>query len=337
MHTYILSLARLVSVVFILLLSRAQAQETTWAERLGYPKGAKVVVFHVDDVGMSWESNRGAIESMTQGVATSCSMMMPCPWIPGIFRYLKEHPEMDAGLHLTLTSEWRDYRWKPVSDRQYVPGLVDPSGMMWKSVEDVVRHATADEVEKEIRAQVDFALKLGFRPTHLDSHMGTLFATPAFIQRYIKVGIEHKIPVMFPGGHNTLIADQMRSTAADKQMAKGIGKMLWDAGLPVIDDLHNTSYDVPLPKDVSPTAEHIRKHKTAFYKQAIRDIRPGITYVIMHCNKPSEHFENISDSKLIREGDFLAMTDPELRAFVEKEGVILTTMRELMSRRQSVK
>ena len=82
---------------------------------------------------------------------------------------------------------------------------------------------------------------------------------------------------------------------------------------------------------------NLRKHKTEFYKQALRDIRPGITYVIMHCNRPSQHFENISDSKLIREADFLAMTDPELRAFIQQEGVILTTMRELMKRRQEVK
>ena len=331
------ALALVCSVIFLLAQFKVTAQETTWSERLGYPKGAKVVVFHVDDVGMSWESNRGAIESMAQGVATSCSMMMPCPWIPGIFRYLKEHPETDAGLHLTLTSEWRDYRWKPVTDSKEVPGLIDPSGMMWKSVEEVAMHAKADEVEKEIRSQIEFSLKLGFRPTHLDSHMGTLFATPAFIQRYIKVGIEYKIPVMFPGGHNTLIADQMRSTAADRQMAIGIGKMLWDAGLPVIDDLHNTSYEVVLPKGTQPTTENLRKHKTEFYKQALRDIRPGITYVIMHCIRPSEHFQNISDSKLIREADFLAMTDPELRAFIQQEGVILTTMRELMKRRQEVK
>ncbi|HRP33586.1 MAG TPA: ChbG/HpnK family deacetylase, partial [Agriterribacter sp.] len=85
--------------------------ETSYAEKLGYPKGAKIIILHIDDMGMSHDSNIGGIEAMTKGVANSCSVMMPCPWVPGFVRYLKEHPGLDAGLHLTLTSEWKDYRW----------------------------------------------------------------------------------------------------------------------------------------------------------------------------------------------------------------------------------
>jgi predicted glycoside hydrolase/deacetylase ChbG (UPF0249 family) len=126
-------------------------QDSTYAEKLGFPRGAKVVVLHIDDVGMSFDSNSGAIDVLTNGAAKSCSIMMTCPWVPGFFRYLKEHPDTDAGLHLTLTSEWRDYRWGPLSGKPTVPGLVDPEGELWASVEDVVKHATADEVEVEIK------------------------------------------------------------------------------------------------------------------------------------------------------------------------------------------
>jgi len=313
-----------------------QAQDSTYAEKLGFPKGKKVVIFHVDDVGMSLDGNHGAIEAMEKGVATSCSIMMTCPWVPGYFHYLKDHPNTDAGLHLTLTSEWKDYRWGPLSGKPAVPGLVDKEGAMWASVEEVVKNATADEVETEIRAQVERALQMGFKPTHMDSHMGTLFATPAFIQRYVKVGMEYKIPVMFPGGHNTLVMEQMKSTAADMQTARMVGKALWQAGLPVIDDLHNNSYAPHLPAGVKPTSENLRKYKTQFYIDALKSIQPGITYVIMHCIKPTEVFPYISDSGPIREADFLAMTNPELKKFIEKEGIILTTMRELMERRGKV-
>lgn len=312
------------------------AQQTTWAEKLGYPAGAKIVIFHVDDVGMSWESNQGAIGSMTQGVANSCSIMMPCPWVPGYFKFLKEHPETDAGLHLTLTSEWRDYRWGPLAGKAAVPGLVDPEGMLWRSVADVAKHASPDEVEKEVRAQIERSLQLGFRPTHMDSHMGSIFATPAFIQRYIKLAIEYKIPVMFPGGHNTLAASELKATAADLNMAKLAGQTLWNAGLPVIDDLHNTSYGFRLPEGVKPTTKNIRKHKTDFYINALKEVKPGITYVIMHCNALSPHFDNISTSRMVRESDYLAMTDPRLRAYIEKEGIILTTMKEMMERRSKL-
>ena len=314
-----------------------RAQDSTYAERLGYPKGARVVVLHVDDVGMSLESNRGAISAMDEGVATSCSVMMPCPWVPGYFRYLKERPDTDAGLHLTLTSEWRDYRWGPLAGKSAVPGLVDPQGAMWPSVAEVVKHASPDEVEREIRAQVERALGFGFKPTHLDSHMGTLFATPAFLQRYVKVGMEYGIPVMLPGGHNTLIAGQMKSSASDMALVRAIGKTLWNAGLPVIDDLHNGSYETGLPPGAKPSERNLRKHQTRFYIEALKSARPGITYVIMHCTKPTEVFAQISDSGPIRHSDLLAMTNPELRRFIEREGIILTTMRELKERRDRLK
>ncbi|MDZ7646878.1 MAG: polysaccharide deacetylase family protein [Cytophagales bacterium] len=203
-----------------------QAQQT-YAEKLGYPKNAKVLILHVDDVGMSWDSNQGAIKAMEQGVANSLSIMMPCPWVPGYVQYLKEHPQVDAGLHLTLTSEWKEYRWGPLVGKPAAPGLVDTDGAMWPSVEEVVKYASADEVEAEIRAQLARARGMGFEPTHLDSHMGTLFASPDFLQRYVTVGIENKIPVMFPGGHNSMIG---QSTAASPELMTQMqqtGQMIW--------------------------------------------------------------------------------------------------------------
>lgn len=307
--------------------------DTTYAERLGFPKGKKVVILHIDDGGMSYDSNKGVMDALTKGVANSASVMMPCPWVPGMVRFLKENPRVDAGLHLTLTSEWRDYRWVPLAGKPNVPGLVDTTGAMWGDVADVVRHASPDEVEKEIRAQVDRALAMGFTPSHLDSHMGTLFATPAFIQRYVKVGMEYRIPVMFPSGHNTLIAQQMKSTAADMQMARAVGKMLWQAGLPVLDDLHNESYGWELPKGAKTDAPTIQREKTKYYISALQSLKPGITMVIMHCTDPTEVFPLISGSTITRQGDLLAMMDPALKAYIQKEGIILTTWRELMERR----
>lgn len=106
----------------------AQNTDTTYAERLGFPKGAKVVILHVDDAGMSWDSNEGAINALTKGVANSVSVMMPCPWVPAFVHFLNEHPQTDAGLHLTLTSEWKEYRWGPLAGKIAVPGLTDKEG-----------------------------------------------------------------------------------------------------------------------------------------------------------------------------------------------------------------
>ena len=179
----------------------ARQDTSTYAEKLGWPKGTRALILHVDDVGMSYNTELGTIEAIEKGVANSLSVMMPTPWVPHAVEWIKT-ARPDAGLHLTLTSEWKSYRWGPVAGKPAVPGLVDPQGALWPNVASVVKHATADEVEREIRAQLDRARTMGFEPTHMDSHMGTLFATDAFIERYVKVGIEQKIPVMFPGGHN---------------------------------------------------------------------------------------------------------------------------------------
>jgi len=327
-------------VCFIILFSialNAQHTDSTYAEKLGYPKNAKVVILHVDDVGMSFDSNEGAINAMTKGVATSCSIMMPCPWVPAFAHYMKDHPGLDAGLHLTLTSEWKEYRWGPLAGKSVTPGLTDSEGAMWRGVEDVVQHASADEVDKEIRAQLDRARSIGIEPTHLDSHMGTLFATPAFTDRYIKLGIEQHIPVMMPAGHATLIQQQMHFPDAYLQQIRMAGTMLWNAGLPVLDDLHNESYDWKISDDIKNDDKKLQAFKTEKYIASLKSLKPGVTMMIMHCTAPSEIFQHISDSGPVRKADMLAMMDPAFKKALKDEGIILTTWRELKQRRDKIK
>lgn len=328
------------TVIFIFFLCcciPVSGQDQTYAEKLGFPKGSKVLILHVDDVGMSWDSNEGAINAMEKGVATSLSVMMPCPWVPGFLHYLKNHPNTDAGLHLTLTSEWKEYRWGPLKGKPAVPGLVDKEGALWPSVEEVVKNASADEVEQEIRAQLERAREAGFEPTHMDSHMGTLFATPEFMQRYLKVGIENKIPVMFPGGHNSMISEQMNMTAELRTQLTQTAQALWNAGLPVLDDLHNVSYGFDYPTDKNVSDAELQKIATQNYIKTIGQLKAGLTMVIMHCTQPSEIFPKISDSGKIRKGDLLAMIDPEFKKFLEREKIILTTWREVKQKRANVK
>ena len=118
-------IARSLSLILLVCMFTPASSQPTYAEKLGFPKGAKVIILHVDDAGMSYESNEGAIQAIEKGVANSVSVMMPCPWVPGFVQYLKQHPTVDAGLHLTLTSEWDRYRWGPLTGMPASPGLVD--------------------------------------------------------------------------------------------------------------------------------------------------------------------------------------------------------------------
>jgi hypothetical protein len=193
---------------------------------------------------------------------------------------------------------------------------------------------------------------MGFKPTHLDSHMGTLFAKPAFTEKYIKLGIEKQIPVMFPGGEDLFYRAEARAATIAELKQQGkytegmpipdpavlanvkeTGAMIWKAGLPVLDDLHNSSYDWQMPNIDKMSDAQIQKWYTDHYIESIGRLSPGLTMVIMHCTNPSPNFDQISDTGKKRKGDLLAMLDPRLKAFLKDKGFILTTWREVMERR----
>ncbi|MEO6033751.1 MAG: polysaccharide deacetylase family protein [Verrucomicrobiota bacterium] len=293
--------------------------EKTFAERLGWKANDVVVILHVDDVGMAHSSNLGAIETVEKGVATSWSVMMPCPWVPEIAKYLKLHPDVDSGIHLALTAEWNLYRWSPLAGKAKVPGLVDEEGCLWQSVEKVAAHATPDEIEAEIRAQVDRAETLGLPITHLDSHMGTLFARPDYFERFAKVGIEKGIPIL---------AISEKGTYALKENGAGIEKLrpfiakIWNAGLPVLDDLHTASYGWK-PEE-----------KTEKFLDLLKELKPGVTEILFHASIPTEDFLIITGSSSSRLADARALTDPAVKKLIQERGIILTTWKELKERRK---
>lgn len=291
----------------------------TFAQRLGWASNDVVVILHVDDVGMSHSSNLGMMEATQKGVATSCAVMMPCPWVPEIAHYLKEHPEVDSGVHVVLNSEWKLYRWGPVAGKSQVPGLVDPEGCLWPRVEQVVFKASADEVEREIRAQVDRAETLGVPITHLDSHMGTLFARPDYFERLAKVGLEKGIPFLVVGGHGTHLAPEERLAAA--QLLPWI-KKAWNAGLPVLDDLFTGFTGLKV------------EDKGERLATLLQELKPGVTEILFHASQPTEEFPLITGSSKARLADLKALTDPRVKKVIEEKRVILTTWRELKERRK---
>lgn len=302
-----------------LLLPQITRAEKSFAERLGWKPKDVVVILHVDDVGMSHASNLGAIESVEKGVATSWSVMMTCPWVPEIAKYLKEHPDVDSGLHLTLTSEWSLYRWPPVAGKPTVPGLVDSEGCLWRSVQLAATHATPDEIETEIRAQIDRAERIGIPITHLDSHMGTLFARPDYFERFARVGMEKGIPILAIGGHATHALRENPGAAG--ALRPWIPK-IWNAGLPVIDDLHTDSYAWK-PEE-----------KTEKFLAALKELKPGITEFLFHSSVPTDDFPLITTSSQSRLADTRALTDPAVKKLIQERGIILTTWKELKERRK---
>ncbi len=130
-------------------------QAETVAEKLGYPADAKLVIIHGDDVGMCHSANTSAADALEKGIVTSGSIMVPCPWFLEAAEYCRKNPETDLGIHLTLTSEWKHYRWRPVAALPLVKGLIDAEGFMHHGVRSVYSNASVKEAEAEIRAQIE--------------------------------------------------------------------------------------------------------------------------------------------------------------------------------------
>jgi hypothetical protein len=114
---------------------------------------------------------------------------------------------------------------------------------------------------------------------------------------------------------------------------RALGEKLWRAGLPVLDDLHNTSYAWKLPPDAV-SGEQLRKWRTQRYIETLKELKPGLTMVIMHCTDPTEVFSRITDSGPRRKADMLAMLDPDFKAFLTQQRFIVTTWREAYERRK---
>src|ERR1043165_8247918 len=115
-------------LIFLLLLtsfstSFGQASKQTTLERLGYPPDTKLLIIHADDLGMAHSVNAASVKAFDNGGINSGSIMVPCPWFSEIAAYARSHPETDLGLHLTLTSEWKFYRWGPVLSKDLVKTL----------------------------------------------------------------------------------------------------------------------------------------------------------------------------------------------------------------------
>src|SRR5215211_2188242 len=185
-----------IALVILALLHVAQAQESkSIAERLGYPRDAKLLIVHADDLGMTHSVNAATIKAFETGLVNSGSIMVPCPWLSEIATFARATPQADLGLHLTLTSEWTQFRWGPVSSRDRVSSLLDKDGYFRLTETDAAAQADPKQVEMEITAQIERARALGIQPTHLDSHMGTLYQNKALFEIFLRVARKQKLPV----------------------------------------------------------------------------------------------------------------------------------------------
>jgi predicted glycoside hydrolase/deacetylase ChbG (UPF0249 family) len=177
---------------------------------------APTLIIRSDDAGMSHSVNMALERLIKTGLPLSISVMFPTPWYQETVGILKQHPEVSVGIHLTLNSEWRNYRWGPITGREAVPTLCDSNGYFFQSAEALHdNHPDLSQVEKELRAQIDRALKSGLKIDYVDYHMGTAVEYPEFREIVERLAHEYSLGMMGYFGDST--ADpQYRADPAHK-------------------------------------------------------------------------------------------------------------------------
>lgn len=277
-------------------------------------KPQRQLIIHADDAGMSHSVNQGTIEAMRTSIVTSVSIITPAPWFKEFARFAKNNPQYDYGVHLALNSEWDVYRWGSVAAADKVPSLLDPEGYLWDGVAQVAQHAKADEVEIELRAQIDKALKFGVPVSHIDTHMGALMSRPDLIDVYVKVAVDYNLPLLFLADHDGSLRKAYPSLAERFEMNI---KRIQDRNLPLLDHL----VQIYGGDDLRLRQEH--------YMRDISNLPNGITQLIIHCGIDNAELRAITSSSLRRNQDRVLFSDPSTKEFLNLQGIELTTWKRI--------
>lgn len=274
---------------------------STLAERLGFSAEDRLLIVNCDDLGMCHSANEGVYDSLRNGVATSATLMVPCPWArEAAAGYRGE----DVGVHMTLTAEWELYRWGPITQ---APSLLGGDGGFPRTIEDAWDHADLDEVRRELRAQVERAILWGFDVTHLDSHMGTLQLRPEFFDVYLDLAVDFDLPLRLSGASTQdLIGFPFRDLAEDEGIVAP-DHLIYYSGV---------------------------GGRSAF-EQLLEDPRPGVTEIFLHPATEHAELRALAPDWERRVDDHRLLTSSELRNAIERAGIRLIGWRELRDLQRS--
>jgi predicted glycoside hydrolase/deacetylase ChbG (UPF0249 family) len=241
--------------------------------------------------------------------------MVPCPWFLQAAEAAAD-PALDLGVHLTLNAEKRHYKWRPLTAPPPSAGLTDPNGFFWPDVAMTRARAAPDAVEAELRAQIDAALAAGVDLTHLDAHMGAAMA-PEFCGIYLRLGLDYRLPVLLTGSLAAYAPNDNLASVTEAAFRPGVQRAR-AAGYRVFDAALQTIWGRTRSEPAEPA-----------YRAIIEGIRPGLTFLCLHCNAPGEVELIEPESAYLRTDEYALFRDAAFRGWLAGQGLEIIGMRPL--------
>ena len=261
---------------------------------LGYPDDTRLLILNADDFGMCHAVNAAIIGTLQAGMVHSTTLMVPCPWALHAMHFLTEHPEVRFGIHLTVIGDSLTYRWRPVTNRDKVPSLVDESGYFYvfQRMAEFLAQVKLDQLELEFRAQIETVLAAGLQPTHLDWHSLRLGSRPDIVDLMVRLAKAYGLALRVIGGATI--------------------EKLQSQGLPTNDTDFLDSYLL---------GSH---DKPARYAQLLHALPAGLNEWAVHPGLDSPELLAIEpNGDHVRQADFDFWTSPQARNLIQTEGIQL--------------
>lgn len=275
-------------------------------KKLGYSNDDRLVIIHVDDVGMCQASLQAFGDLWEFGTISSGAVMVPCPWFRATVAWARQYPDVDLGVHGTVNSEWDGYRWGPVSTRDPATGLLDEEGYFHRREPAVQSGADPEAVRVEVEAQLTRALQAGLDVTHLDTHMGTI-THPRFIAGYLQTLGQARLPGLVP----RLDAAGLMKLGLDEDSAKmfeGLIQQLEASGTPTLDAVDYMPLDDP--------EGHVE-----VAKRKLSALPSGVTHFLMHPAADTPELRAITPDWPSRVANYQAFMSREIKDFIKNAGI----------------
>jgi chitin disaccharide deacetylase len=275
-------------------------------KKLGFQKDDRVVIIHVDDIGMCQSGVEAFADLWDCGLISSGATMIPCPWSLAAAEYCQTHPDVDMGVHITLTSEWKTYRWGPISTRDPRTGLIDSQGYFYHTAQQAQVNANPDAAQVEMEIQVRRAMMAGIDPSHMDTHMGTV-AHPKLLGHYFQLAMALRLPPMML----RMDAPALQQFGLDAETAALMESMLVqveEQGVPLLDQIATVQLNEP----------DDRLERT---KKVLRELKSGLTHFYIHPAKDTPELRAITPDWRCRVGDYENFMNDDMRRFLKNSGL----------------